>query len=111
MNQDKRQIFTPSKIHNDKILDYYKDISCLIFGSACGILQLKAINGLIYFLLTSFMSSLLFHWAMITFRNNQYKYGLKDFYINPISEVYLGNIGKQIAIFTMMWCLLSALIS
>lgn len=36
---------------------------------------------------------------------------ISEYFEYPVREVLLGNIGRQIATFTMMWCLLGALIS
>lgn len=39
------------------------------------------------------------------------RFTLGQFYVNTIKDVYIGNIGRQVATFTMMWCLVGALIS
>lgn len=109
--QKQRALFPPFLIHNLKILQYYKDISCLAFGFACGILQLQSTIGLLFFIITSLISSLLFHYAMITFNVPRKGFTLSDFYVNPIKDVYIGNVGRQIATFTMMWCLIGALVT
>lgn len=110
-NDKPRAVFSPFVIHNVKILQYYKDISCLALGSACGILQLQSIHGLLFFILTSIISSGLFHSVMVFHKSPPQGFTLNDFYVSPIKDVYIGNVGRQIATFTMMWCLIGALIS
>lgn len=104
-----KPIFVPAQGYNNGILQYYKDVSCLVFGSACGILQLHAINGLVFFVLSSVISSIIFQLSMTTFSGTNNK--ITDYYLKPIKEIYLGDIGRQAATFTMMWCLLNALVS
>lgn len=106
-----RPLFTPFLIHNIKVLQYYKDISCLSLGTACGILQLQALAGLLFFILTSILSSMLYHFAMTRYNAPSNGFKLDQFYANPIKDVYIGNVGRQVATFTMMWCLVGALIS
>ncbi|KAG0681359.1 hypothetical protein C6P40_001466 [Pichia californica] len=111
--EETRSIFIPAQVHNNNVLSYYKDLTCLILGSSCGILQLKAIEGLIFFIITSIISSSLYQISMINFGyiNKGKKYTIKDFYEYPIRDIYLGDIGRNIATFTMMWCLLGALVT
>lgn len=108
---EQRPLFTPFLIHNIKVLQYFKDISCLSWGSACGIFQLKAINGMLFFIVTSIISSLLYHYTMTHYNSPPERFTLGQFYVNTIKDVYIGNIGRQVATFTMMWCLVGALIS
>lgn len=110
--QQPRSVFVPSQGHNNNVLQYYKDISCLILGTVCGILQLQAMQGLLFFVITSFISSVTYHYTMISFRTEgSGKYAIGDFYANPFKDIYLGDMGRQVATFTMMWCLLGALVS
>jgi energy-converting hydrogenase Eha subunit A len=114
MSSDKpvENFYPPSQLHNAQILQYYKDISCLIFGSASGILQLKAIAGSVFFIITSIISSIIYQITMTSFRKPIGKgYKITEFYANPIKDIYFGDIGRQIATFTMMWCLLGALVA
>lgn len=116
--EEKRPIFILSQIHNINILSYYKDISCLVLGSACGILQLHAIEGLLFFIITNILSSWLYQIFIIKNGNvnnskskDRMEFKITDFYENPIQDIYLSNFGRHIATFTMMWCLLDALVS
>lgn len=110
--QQQKQIFLPAQLYNANILSYYRDISCLVMGSACGILQLKAINGLLFFIIASLLSGMLFQISMVGKGNNfGEKDTINDFYSSPIKDIYFGDIGRQVATFTMMWCLLGALVS
>lgn len=115
MEADKQETnyYIPSQIHNAKIIQYFQDLSCLILGSTCGILQLKAVNGLIFFIVTSILTSSIYHFTIISFRRpiNKQKYKIKQFYSTPLKDIYLGDLGRKIATFTMMWCLLNALVA
>lgn len=109
---EQKPIFLPSQLHNANILSYYKDIACLVLGSACGILQLRAVYGLLFFVLTSLLSSGLFQLSMVRFGSSGGRgHEITEFYASPIKDIYFGDIGRNAATFTMMWCLLDALVS
>lgn len=110
--EEQKPIFLPSQLHNANILSYYKDIACLVLGSACGILQLRAVYGLIFFVVTSLLSSALFQFSMVRFGSSDGKrHEITEFYASPIKDIYFGDTGRNAATFTMMWCLLDALVS
>jgi hypothetical protein len=81
-------------------------------GSLCGILELQAINGLVFFIGSSILSSFLYYMYINRFTTTEKgRANISEYFEYPVREVLLGNIGRQIATFTMMWCLLGALIS
>lgn len=105
-------VYLPSQIHNHKILQYYKDVSDMVLGSACGILQLEGLYGLIFFVVGTILTGSLYQFEMTTFgRKGNEKIRLDDYYQHPIKEIYLGELGRQFATFVMMWCLLGAIVS
>lgn len=107
-----KPIFLPSQLHNANVLSYYKDISCLVLGSACGILQLHALQGLLFFMITSLLSSAFFQVSMTRFGSSDGRgHQITEFYASPVKDIYFGDIGRNAATFTMMWCLLNALVS
>lgn len=100
--------FAPAQIYNASVLSFYKDVSCLVLGSVCGILQLKSFQGLVFFIVTSFLSSFFYHIQLIL---NKKGTKITEFYSDPVKNIYIGDVSRQIATFTMMWCLLGALVA
>ncbi|ODV84862.1 hypothetical protein CANARDRAFT_8000 [[Candida] arabinofermentans NRRL YB-2248] len=100
--------FELSSKYNKQLITKVKDITSLSFGACCGILNLTSINGFIFFIITNIITSIAFYLIHLSlFKKNS----VKLYYENPLSDIFLNDIGRYLASFTMMWCLLFALVS
>ncbi|ODV93860.1 hypothetical protein PACTADRAFT_51609 [Pachysolen tannophilus NRRL Y-2460] len=103
-NEDTRVTFGASIKENQQVLQEIHDITSLAFGTIAGILKLESTYGFLFFLITNILLNLCFIFTIGGFKK------VKNYYNNLIADIFIIDISRCISSFTMMWCLVFALI-
>lgn len=95
--------YAPNIEANKKKLQDVRDRSVLVLGLGAGILTLESLYGFA------------FYFAGITFANAVFYLiccgkGPKQYFANPLLEIFVSGVVADIPGFVMMWCLLFALV-
>ncbi|AAS50215.1 AAL151Cp [Eremothecium gossypii ATCC 10895] len=89
---------------NKKRLLYVHDITSLVFGCGAGILQLESLQGFIMFAVSYLSISAIFAMRLCKFEPSKY-------FQNPVQDIILTSLFRELAGFVMAWTFTYALLS
>lgn len=95
--------YGPSVELNKKKLQYVHDVMCLWLGVGAGILSLESLYGFIFYLAGMTVTNVGF--ILVCCEGKP-----KQFFRQPIKQVFVDGIQGNIAGYIMMWCLVYALV-
>lgn len=88
---------------NKKKLQHVHDIMALALGVGAGVLTLESLYGFLFYALGITLTNAAFYVVCCQGKAD-------EFFRSPLQEIFIDGIPSNIAGFTMMWCLVFALV-
>ncbi|KAH3899047.1 related to ER membrane protein complex subunit 6 [Saccharomycodes ludwigii] len=95
---------TRSIQYNNQKLQYVQDATSLFSGCCCGILQLESLNGFTFFIIQYVSVAILF--VIILCKGGK----ITNYFLNPIQDLIIENLFRELAGFLMTWTFVYALV-
>ncbi|CAH6722385.1 ER membrane protein complex subunit 6 [[Candida] jaroonii] len=103
MSDKSIKFYGPNVESNKKNLQYIHDVMCLSLGVGAGVLSLESLYGFLFYIVGMTLTNVGF--IIVCCEGKP-----KEFYRNPLQQIFLDGLQGNIAGFVMMWCLVYALV-